>query len=284
MRDEKLNMAGGDANDRRRPAGFGGGTSSLALLLCCLVVCGLGRQPGFAAEAAKSSSDTNGIALPRPTRVSRESLPAGLLRPAPESIADLRAIEASVKVLVKKVSPATVAVEVGGATGSGVIISSNGLVLTAAHVAGGPDRKVTFTFPDGKRVRGKTVGSDENSDAGLMRITEGGPWPFVPLGELETAKVGDWVLALGHPGGFDSRRSLVVRLGRLLRIRGDSLQSDCTISPGDSGGPLFDMHGRVIGIHTTISGSMSENFHVPITKFYSEWDEIIPAAKVEEGT
>jgi serine protease Do len=256
----------------------------MALLLCCLVVCGLGHQPGFAADGAKSTIETNGIELPRPAKVSRDSLPAGLLKPAPESITELRAIEARVKVLVKKVSPATVAVEVGGATGSGVIISSNGLVLTAAHVAGAPDRNVIFTFPDGKRVRGKTVGSEEDSDAGLMRITEAGPWPFVPLGELETARAGDWVLALGHPGGFDARRSLVVRLGRLIRIRGDSLQSDCTISPGDSGGPLFDMHGRVIGIHTTISGSLSDNFHVPIAKFYSEWDEIIPAAKRKEGT
>jgi serine protease Do len=255
----------------------------MALLLCCLGVLGGAGTVASGAAADAASARTNSFSLPEPLKARRESLPSGLRKPAPETIAELHGIEDHVKALVKKVSPATVAVEVGGATGSGVIISSNGLVLTAAHVAGSPDRPVVFTFPDGKRVRGKTVGAEKDSDAGLMKIGENGPWPFVPLGELETAMPGDWVVALGHPGGFDSRRSLVVRLGRLIRIRGDTLQSDCTISPGDSGGPLFDMHGRVIGIHTTISGSTSDNFHVPITQFYSQWNAIV-SAKTREGT
>ena len=92
------------------------------------------------------------------------------------------------------------------------------------------------------------------------------------MGDLEQARIGDWVLALGHPGGFDLRRSLVVRLGRIIRLAPDALQTDCTISPGDSGGPLFDMHGRVIGIHSAISSSVAENFHVAVTEFYDSWD------------
>ena len=85
------------------------------------------------------------------------------------------------------------------------------------------------------------------------------------------------MLALGHPGGFDLRRSLVVRLGRIIRLETDALQTDCTISPGDSGGPLFDMHGRVIGIHSAISTSPAENFHVSVTEFYDSWDELVRA-------
>ena len=241
---------------------------------------------GVALAADSTTNETPAIiaALPKPLSARREGLPVGLRKPAPESIAELRGIEEHVKALVKRLTPATVAVEVGGATGSGVLISSNGLVLTAAHVCGGKNRNVIFTFPDGKRARGKTVGLETDSDAGLMKIDDAGPWPFVPLGELETAKTGDWVVALGHPGGFDSRRSLVVRLGRLIRVRSDNLQTDCTISPGDSGGPLFDMQGRLIGIHTTISGSMTENFHVSIGEFYTHWKDLIPVAAKKEGT
>src|SRR4029078_10849523 len=80
---------------------------------------------------------------------------------------------------------------------------------------------------------------------------------------------------MGHPGGFDLKRSLVVRLGRLIRLSSSALQTDCTISPGDSGGPLFDMYGRVIGIHSFISSSMADNFHVPMTAFYSDWDSMV---------
>ena len=136
-----------------------------------------------------------------------------------------------------------------------------------------------FTFPDGKTARGKTVGVNLDNDTGLMRITDRGPWPHADVGDLQQARVGDWVLALGHPGGFDLRRSLVVRLGRIIRMEADALQTDCTISPGDSGGPLFDMHGRVIGIHSAISSSLAENFHVAVTAFYDGWDRAGQSAR-----
>jgi serine protease Do len=190
-------------------------------------------------------------------------------------------MERHVEALAERVSPAVVAVEVGGSTGSGVVVSAGGLVLTAAHVCGGVDRNVGFIFPDGKRARGKTVAVDFESDTGLMRITDRGPWPHVEMGDLQQARLGDWVLALGYPGGFDLRRALVVRLGRLIRMDTDALQTDCTISPGDSGGPLFDMHGRVIGVHSAINASPADNFHVAVTAFYNGWDRMVraPAAK-----
>src|SRR5208282_4466201 len=149
--------------------------------------------------------------------------------------ADLRAIQQQVEALVPKVSPAVVAVEIDSASGSGVVISADGLVLTAGHVYENPEREVRFEFPNGKTAYGKTLGLDEDADTGLMRITDPGPWPYAALGDLKQARLGDWVLALGNPGGFDRKRSLVVRLGRLICVTPGVLQTDCTISPGDSG-------------------------------------------------
>jgi serine protease Do len=221
---------------------------------------------------------------PRPTPVSRKELPAVFSKPAPTSVAELKSIEQTVKKLIPKISPAVVAVEIGHGSGSGVIITSDGLVLTAGHVCGAPDREVLFRFPDGSQARGKSLGRDEDTDTGLLRITDRGPWPHAELGDLDLAGTGDWVLALGHPGGYDSTRSLVVRLGRIIRVGADALQTDCTISPGDSGGPLFDMEGRVIGIHTAIRSSLTENFHVPITEFYEGWDTLVRTAVKTEAT
>jgi serine protease Do len=197
-------------------------------------------------------------------------------------VAQLRTIERHVKALVARVSPAVVAVEVGNGSGSGVVISADGLVLTAGHVCGKADRPVRFTFPDGKTARGKTLGRDGDSDTGLMRITDRGPWPHAAMGDLAQARAGDWVLALGHPGGFDLRRSLVVRLGRIIRLDEGALQTDCTISPGDSGGPLLDMHGRVIGIHSAISTLLAENFHVAISEFYDNWNVMAKSKETDE--
>jgi serine protease Do len=213
--------------------------------------------------------------IPKPVPAPLKELPVAFSKPTPTSTDDLKDIQNHVEALAAKVSPAVVAVEVGFGSGSGVIISSNGLVLTAGHVCQRPNLNVHFTFPDGKTANGKTLGLDSDTDTGLMKITNAGPWPCVFVGDLKQDKPGDWVLALGHPGGFDAKRSLVVRLGRIIRIADDALQTDCTIAPGDSGGPLFDMSGRVIGIHTAIATSLADNFHVPINEFEDGWDQLV---------
>jgi len=244
----------------------------------------------FAAETRPAATNSLSAArqpvplLPVPPRVNPRELAAGFLKPAPESIADLKAMEQQVKLLVARVSPAVVAVEVASSSGSGVIITGDGLVLTAGHVCGSPNRPVRFTFPDGKTAQGWTLGVDRESDTGLMRITNKFSWPHVPVGELTHTSVGDWVLALGHPGGFDAKRSLVVRLGRIILLTDHALQTDCTISPGDSGGPVFDLYGRVIGIHSAISDSTAENFHVPITQFLAGWDVLARSELRREDT
>ena len=219
---------------------------------------------------------------PAPAAIDPKDLPPVFLKEEPSSIAELRIMQRHVQAIIRQVSPAVVAVEIGEATGSGVIISAGGLVLTAGHVCGAPNRDVLFTFPDGKTARGKTLGINENDDTGLMRITDPGPWPYAPLGDLKRARLGDWTLALGNPGGFDLKRSLVTRLGRIIRLAPDFVQTDCTLSPGDSGGPLFDMYGRVIAIHVAISSSITANFHVPMTEFYDDWSQLISGIRVQE--
>jgi serine protease Do len=241
----------------------------------------LARWPKNTRQDQSASAGSNGFpALPRVAPGYRSDLRPVFTKSVPTSLADLRSMEQHVKALAARVAPTVVAVEVGTGSGSGVIISADGLVLTAGHVCGAPDREVRFTFPDGKKALGKTLGANADNDTGLMRITDRGQRPHAEMGDLREARIGDWVLALGHPGGFDARRSLVVRLGRIIRLEPDALQTDCTISPGDSGGPLFDMHGRVIGIHSAISSSVAENFHVPVTAFYQGWALL---AKKPEG-
>ena len=212
-----------------------------------------------------------------PAPVNLKDLPPVFGKPAPSSLAELRDIQEHVAALVPEVSPAVVAVEVGDSSGSGVVISADGLTLTAGHVGGSAGRRVLVTFPDGKTARGKTLGVNDDADTGLIQITDPGPWPHASVGDLKHARLGDWTLALGNPGGFDSKRSLVVRLGRIIRLMPGVVQTDCTIFPGDSGGPLFDMYGRVIGIHTAIANSTADNFHVSITEFFDTWNELTAA-------
>ena len=227
------------------------------------------------ADSRKISASDWSLSVLQPAAVDGKELPPAFAKAVPSSVAELKTIEERVKRLVTQVSPAVVAVEVGFSSGSGVVISKDGLVLTAGHVCGKPNREVRFTFPDGTTAYGKTIGVDTDSDTGLMKITSPGSWPRVSTGTLSQAAVGEWVLALGHPGGFDVQRSLVARLGRIIRLAPGILQTDCTISPGDSGGPLFDMYGRVIAIHSAISSSPADNFHVPITEFSASWTQLV---------
>ena len=196
---------------------------------------------------------------------------------APQGVAELRAMEEHVQELSRKVIPATVGVRVGPAQGSGVVIDDEGHVLTAAHVCGAPDRDVVFLFPNGKRAKGKTLGVNRGIDAGLMKITDEGDWPHVEMGSWDDVKSGQWVLATGHPGGYDKSRGAVVRLGRVLSKRNGALGTDCTLVGGDSGGPLFNMDGKVVGIHSRIGGSLTSNIHVPIYTFDETWDRLVAA-------
>ena len=195
----------------------------------------------------------------------------------PDDIDDLRAMQERIRKLSEQVIPCTVGIQVGAAQGSGVIISEDGYVLTAGHVVGAPDRNVTFVLHNGRRVKGKTLGSNTGIDSGLMKITADGPWPHMEMAGDALLKPGQWVIAAGHPGGYVRGRKPVIRLGRVLAHAPQGIRTDCTLVGGDSGGPLFDMDGRVVGINSRIGGPLTANIHVPIATYHETWDRLAAA-------
>ena len=210
-------------------------------------------------------------------KVSESRLKEILAGDAPKSVAELAAMETHFKKLVDKVKPAIVGVRVGDSQGSGVIISRDGFVLTAGHVVGQANQNVVFILPDGKRLRGKTLGANFQIDSGLMQITEEGSWPYVDMGDSSDLSQGQWVMAVGHPGGYEEGRTPVVRIGRILNENSNSIRTDCALVGGDSGGPLFDMNGQVVGINSRIGSELTANIHVPINTYAETWDRLASA-------
>jgi len=127
---------------------------------------------------------------------------------------------------------------------------------------------------DGKQLDGETLGCWVDIDSGLVKITTPGKYPFVAMGDSAKLKKGQWVLATGHPGGYKQGRPPVVRLGRVLDSGKTLVRSDCTLVGGDSGGPLFDMEGKVVGIHSRIMGNITANIHVPVDTYRETWDRL----------
>jgi serine protease Do len=231
---------------------------------------------GLACLSSRGAAAENPVPKSSSSSSSKVNIPA-LEKVAPENLDDLLAIQQQVKEVLKKVIPCTVGLQVGGAAGSGVIIDKEGHVLTAGHVSGTPDKSVNIILPDGKRLKGKSLGRNQGVDSGLVRITDKGPWPYLEMGKSADLKPGQWCIAVGHPGGFRPGRTPVVRLGRIQQIRGMFIRTDCALVGGDSGGPLFDLEGRVIGIHSRIGGSLQANMHVPVDSYRSEWDRLVKA-------
>lgn len=205
--------------------------------------------------------------------------PAAADVPGPASLAELKDLNDRVQSLVAKVRPAVV--QVSG--GSGVVVSADGLVMCVAHVGVRAGRRVMFVFPDGRRARGVTLGNDKMGDAGLMRITDPGNWPHVDVAKPEDIKLGEWCVALSYPISFDQQqRHPSVRLGRVYHHCPFNVSSDCTIMGGDSGGPLFDMQGRVIGISSTCGNSILENRHISVDRFRKYWDRLLKSEDMDE--
>lgn len=199
---------------------------------------------------------------------------------APETVEDLKAMQQHVQSLTENVLPATVGVQVGAAQGSGVIVSADGYVLTAAHVISKSGLRAQIYLGDGRRVGARTLGTFRTNDAGLLKI-EASPddpnveWPHVKMSDTRQLAPGQWCLALGHPGGIQEGRHPSVRLGRVLSVHSEAaLSTDCTLIGGDSGGPLFDMRGEVVGIHSRIGGPLTANLHIPIQTFRDAWGRL----------
>lgn len=189
-------------------------------------------------------------------------------------LATLLRVQTDVQKLLPLVRPALVAIQAGGGTASGVIISPDGLLLTAAHVPGAPGKEMRVIFEDGSVTTAKSLGLDKTTDAALAQLKKRPkPWPYVKLSrEVIKAQPGEWCFALGHPGGFDKARGPLLRVGKIIKQTANSLHTDCVLMGGDSGGPLFNFSGEVIGIHSQIWEGRDQNVHVSMAPFLRSWD------------
>jgi serine protease Do len=196
-------------------------------------------------------------------------------KPAPTSAADLLAIQKKVQDALPAATAATVGIVSGDGFGSGVIVNNTGLVLTAAHVIASANHDVQVILKDGSVVKARTLGVSPVSDAGMVQITDKRDWPSVPVADSTKLKQGAWCFAVGYPGGHDKTRGPVVRVGRIILWTSDVLWTDCKLLGGDSGGPLFDLDGKVIGIHSRISLPTEANFHVSLAAFHRNWNQLL---------
>lgn len=173
-------------------------------------------------------------------------------------------------------------------TGSGFIISKDGIILTNAHVVEGADR-VTVTLKDGRFFEGKVLGADPVTDIAVVKINDQN-LPVVPLGDSDKVVIGEWVIAIGNPLGLDNTvtTGIVSATGRSSAEIGvgdkrlDFIQTDAAINPGNSGGPLLNARGEVIGINTAIiQNAQGLGFAIPINRAKQIADILIAQGKVE---
>jgi len=221
-----------------------------------------------------------GVALSLPLLAERPEIND---KRAPADRGDLEKIQSLLTTALPAARQATVCIDLGEGSGSGVVISPEGLILTAAHVTGGVGKEFTVVFEDGRKVKARSLGLNSESDAAMAKIIEEGTYPFVRVEDQDRTKLGDWVFALGHSGGFDKERGSVVRLGRIVRSSNSTVQSDCNLIGGDSGGPLFDLTGRLVGIHSRVGQRLPENMHVPMREFLKHWDSMADSEFLGEG-
>jgi S1-C subfamily serine protease len=303
----------------------------------------------------------------------------------PKSLAQLRAMQDHVRDVADRVKEATVNINMGAGQGTGVIVSSDGIILTAAHVIDRPRRIALITLSDGSQAKARTLGVEAGKDSGMLKIFEviepdedkiedgesseedysagqpdsdssetdtdeesdneetepedgepedgepedgdsddrsdgEGPgdapgdtqdslgdvplkkdtqpavdviaealekddlpfFPYLDLGVSEELNDGQWVVAVGHPGGLDEKRGMVVRVGRIINQRDTAIRTDCTLVGGDSGGPLVDMDGNLIAIHSRIGSRLQDNLHVPVDVYSDTWDMLIQGFKIGE--
>ncbi|WP_174874595.1 DegQ family serine endoprotease [Vogesella oryzae] len=176
-----------------------------------------------------------------------------------------------------------------GGMGSGFILSADGYVLTNAHVIADADEMIV-TLGDRREFKAKVVGSDARTDVALLKIDAKG-LPFVKVGKSEALKVGEWVLAIGSPFGFENSVTAGIVSAKGRHLPDESyvpfIQTDAAVNPGNSGGPLFNLKGEVVGINSQIysrsGGFMGISFSIPIDVAMTVADELKREGKVSRS-
>jgi serine protease Do len=223
--------------------------------------------------------------------------------PQSTRVLDLPALERQTIELAPKVQAATVGVVLSeedidangiGYGGSGVIVSADGLVLTAAHVLEGSGDEVLVILPESRQVKARVCGYLGRGDLAVLQLVDQGPFSFLPMADVKKVAPGTICVCAGRTGRIDPQRPPPLRMGRVLGERqgeafidenGDAadldrvLVSDAPFLPGDSGGPLVNLAGEVIGIHSSIGPDHRENLHVPIWQFQRHWAKLTGGVK-----
>lgn len=177
------------------------------------------------------------------------------------------------------------------ALGSGFVLDPSGVIVTNNHVIEGADQ-VTVTLQDGTELPAKIVGRDSQVDLAVLQVSPKRPLPAVPLGHSDAARIGDWVLAIGNPFGLNGTvtAGIISSRGRNVEhgLYDDYIQTDAAINRGNSGGPLFNLNGEVIGINTLIYGgsggdSIGIGFAIPADDARGIIDQLRRTGRVSRG-
>ena len=174
--------------------------------------------------------------------------------------------------------------------GSGFVIDPSGIIVTNNHVIDGADQ-IEVNFPDGTKMTAKLVGIDKKTDLAVLRVKPDKPLPYVSFGDSEKLRVGDWVMAIGNPFGLGGSVTLGIVSARNRNINSgpydDFIQTDAAINRGNSGGPLFDMDGNVVGINTAIispsGGSIGIGFSIPSSTARSVVEQLAKYGETRRG-
>ena len=190
---------------------------------------------------------------------------------------DVDRLQAKIYSAIDKVMPAVVAINDRGTIFSGVIVSKQGHVLSAGHAVR-PNRSYTVILADGRQFRTKGLGANTRVDMAMLKIQTTGDLPFAEMGHSTYVVTDQPCVGISHPGLFDSNRGAVVRFGHILSpvtSNEGMIKSTAKMEPGDSGGPLIDLDGKVIGIHSNIRRDEEANYDVPVDSFKKYWDELM---------
>jgi serine protease Do len=160
---------------------------------------------------------------------------------------------------------------------SGVVVSADGYILTAAHTIL-PGKNYKVFFPDGRECIALALGKIENRDTpgipdvGMMKITDKGTWPFAEMGYSASLVKNEPCISISYPESLNQTLP-TLRLGNVAEVKNEYgfIRSTCKMEPGDSGGPLFDYYGRVIGLHSAIDVSEEMNFEIPVDLYRRYW-------------
>ncbi|WP_240162009.1 DegQ family serine endoprotease [Gluconacetobacter azotocaptans] len=176
------------------------------------------------------------------------------------------------------------------ALGSGFIVDPSGIIVTNNHVIRHADQ-ITVTLQDNTVLKARLLGHDDRTDLAVLKVDSPHPLPAVTFGDSDHARVGDWVLAIGNPFGLSGTVTAGIVSSRGRNIEqgpyDDFIQTDAPINKGNSGGPLFDMEGQVIGINTAIfspsGGSIGIGFSIPSAEARGIIDQLRRTGKVSRG-